>query len=257
MRTKPTPILVPRRVFYCLVGFMILFLLATAIWVAKRIRPAWFRLSLINVAQLPSELARAAIAPEACPSRAFQKVDEPELVLIGDSLIEHGPWSDALAPVKVLNLGISRDTSDCLLYRLGQVAQIKPKHVVLLVGINDLLDNRSVDVVSGVYWLILAQLHRSLPQTKVIVVSLLPVNAKECWFCRVTQKTIGELNQRLEKMTRELGFHLLDLASHLSTTDGELRAEFTTDGLHLNSQGYAVFSQAIKESLAGIRSGAQ
>ncbi|NEO34771.1 MAG: hypothetical protein F6K36_31190, partial [Symploca sp. SIO3C6] len=57
---------------------------------------------------------------------------------------------------------------------------------------------------------------------------------------------IQNLNQQLAIIADEEGVDYLDLVSIFSDAEGNLRTDFTTDGLHLNDDGYRVWASALQ-----------
>ncbi|HEY9663947.1 MAG TPA: GDSL-type esterase/lipase family protein, partial [Allocoleopsis sp.] len=57
---------------------------------------------------------------------------------------------------------------------------------------------------------------------------------------------IAELNRQLESIAREEGVYFLDLYSLFANAQGNLNMMYSTDGLHLNDQGYHVWSIALQ-----------
>ena len=54
--------------------------------------------------------------------------------------------------------------------------------------------------------------------------------------------TVGELNQQLAVLP---GVTYVDLFDYLTDAQGQLNANYTTDGLHLSPQGYQVLAEPI------------
>jgi lysophospholipase L1-like esterase len=112
------------------------------------------------------------------------------LVLLGDSITANyelkGPWplrdygrvwQRYYADRNTLNLGFSGDGTRHLLWRImhGEVDGIAPKAAVVLIGTNDIgwLHRTAADTVAGID-AVVAELHRRLPATKMLLVGLLP-----------------------------------------------------------------------------------
>ena len=112
------------------------------------------------------------------------------LVLLGDSITANyeltGPeplrdyssvWQRYFADRRALNLGFSGDGTCHLLWRImhGEIESIAPKVAVVLIGTNNIgwLSGTAADTVVGIN-AVVAELHRRLPATKVLLVSLLP-----------------------------------------------------------------------------------
>lgn len=154
-----------------------------------------------------------------------------DLVLLGDSLTDGGPWHLLLPGVGVRNQGIAGDTAGGVLARLDAVG--RPAAVAVLVGINDLFQGRSPADLLADQRRILAGLQQHAP--RVIVQALLPIDAA-AWGVGV-QRQVLEVNQGLQALAAELGLEWLDTHAPF-LHDGRLDAACTHDGLHLNAAGY-------------------
>ena len=72
---------------------------------------------------------------------------------------------------------------------------------------------------------------------RVHVQSVLPTRGKYAKH----NAPVLEFNQRLRKLAAEFGCDYIDLHKLMSDEKGELKAEFTPEGLHLNEAAYLVW----------------
>ncbi|RUS81587.1 hypothetical protein EGW08_010661 [Elysia chlorotica] len=106
------------------------------------------------------------------------KEKEPEVVLIGDSLIHNmicSPiWKLMFEPLHSLNLGVGCDRTENVLWRVlnGELDQIEPKVIVLMVGTNNHGDTAE-QVTEGIMAIVKAILDKQ-PSSYLIVMGLLP-----------------------------------------------------------------------------------
>jgi lysophospholipase L1-like esterase len=171
---------------------------------------------------------------------------EAEIAFAGDSLIADGPWAELYSPIK--NRGIGGETTAGLLDRLDEVTESQPRKIFLLVGTNCLAADIPVAQVVRNYRKILEQIRRDSPQTRVFVISVLPVNQQLARGGPVHDNaTIRELNQQLRDLAG--GFErvaFLDVFDALTDAHGNLRDDLTTDGLHLNIDGYLILGRLLE-----------
>ena len=81
--------------------------------------------------------------------------------------------------------------------------------------------------------------------------SILPHAEAPSWeghsrLVAISNQRIQAINTRLEEMAREAGAYFLDLYPLFANSDGYLRPELSTDGLHLSPQGYQTWSIALQ-----------
>jgi lysophospholipase L1-like esterase len=119
-----------------------------------------------------------------------------------------------------------------------------------MVGINDLLGLgkavKSIEQTTLVYSAILTEFQNKLPNTKVFIQSVLPVNNKTTRYWQ-DNNNILQLNLHLKNLAKEFCYQYIDVYSHLSDSARKLDICYTEDGLHLNGRGYLKWKKAIEE----------
>ena len=174
-----------------------------------------------------------------------------EVVMIGDSLTDGAEWHELFPRHNIANRGIDSDTTDGVLARLGDILAAKPQLAFVMIGINDFADaHRSVAAVWANYQQIVKRLESS--GIKVVVVSTLPCHTvKGAWkSCGSYNSKIRVLNTRLARLSGSR-VTFLDLWPVL-VAGGNLRAEFTFDGIHLNGNGYQQWKKAMAPFMPAI-----
>lgn len=173
---------------------------------------------------------------------------EADIVFLGDSLTDCCEWQEFFRNVSIKNRGISADTTNGILNRIDEIVEPQPQKVFILIGINDLNQGRRIDDIFNNYQLILKVFKEKAPQTKVFVQSLLPVNNQRFPNNGVNSK-VTELNTKLKNLAQDLSFQYIDLFSSFLDEDYQLDTRYTTDGLHLNGQGYLIWQEIIKKNV--------
>lgn len=180
-------------------------------------------------------------------------------VFFGDSITELCPVEDLYATytrktgVPIINRGISAETTDSMLKRIEKtVLVMKPKNLVMLMGINDIaakVDNQQI--VNNIKQMIALTKQQS-PKTHIILQAVYPINKtdRESLFDKFQlrdrdNQTIDELNEMLESLAKEEKITFLNVNSYLMDKNKELKKEYTFDGLHPNMQGYLAIRDAI------------
>lgn len=174
-------------------------------------------------------------------------------ILAGDSLSLWFP-SELLPSDRIwLNQSISGETSIGLLNRLSLFEQTEPQAIFVMIGINDLTKGTADQDLLDSYKQIIEALKQAHPNSKIVVQSILPHGAnpdatleKRQQLLEISNERIHTLNQALETIAKSAGVAYLDLQPLVVDDEGYLRSEFTTDGLHLNRQGYLVWRSAIQ-----------
>ncbi|WP_017301115.1 GDSL-type esterase/lipase family protein [Nodosilinea nodulosa] len=174
-----------------------------------------------------------------------------QTILLGDSLTLWFPASMLPGRRTWLNQAISGEKSGGLRDRLYLLDKTSPEEVFIMVGINDLIWGGSeADLVYNVRMMV-TYLHQTHPQARVVVQSILPHGgAAATWEGRdrlmaIPPDRIRTVNTQLKAVATETGADYLDLYPLFVNGDGYLRADLTTDGLHLNQNGYLVWRTAL------------
>jgi lysophospholipase L1-like esterase len=214
----------------------------------------------ITPAQITSELGRRhklsywqwvdVLKKEA--KVATDKPPENLSILAGDSLSLWFPTELLPEDRNWLNQGISGETSNGLLKRLGLFDRTQPKTIFVMIGINDLIRGASDETISDNQQQIISYLRRVHPKAQIVVQSILPHGGEEATWERrekllaISNSRIRKLNQQLQDIATKENVKYLNLHSLFTNKQGDLRPEFSTDGLHLSPQGYFIWRSALQ-----------
>ncbi|MBD0335792.1 MAG: lysophospholipase [Cyanobacteria bacterium Co-bin13] len=177
--------------------------------------------------------------------------DPRQTVLLGDSLTLWFPQELLPGRRTWINQAISGDNSDGLRQRLYILDQTNPETVFVMIGINDLIWGKPEAQLIDNTRAIVRYLRDTHPDTQIVVQSLLPHgNESATWEGRdrllaLPNERIRAVNTELRQIADDNGAYYLDLYPLFANGEGSLRADLTTDGLHLNWQGYIVWRTAI------------
>jgi lysophospholipase L1-like esterase len=161
--------------------------------------------------------------------------------MVGDSLSQWFPADQLPGRQLWLNQGISGDTTTGILDRLSFLDTAKPDTIYFMAGVNDLKrgDNER-DILRNISQII-SRLKRQHPTAQIIVQSILPTRSAQ-----IPNARIAKLNPLIQELARRQGVEYLDLQPQFRDGDGSLRADLTTDGIHLSPQGYQVWQLALQ-----------
>jgi lysophospholipase L1-like esterase len=172
-------------------------------------------------------------------------------ILIGDSLSLWFPSELLPKERSWLNQGISGETSAGLMNRLELLDKTQPEVIFVMIGINDLIRGVKDKTILANQQLIIRYLQQVHPQAKIVVQSILPHSSdKVTWegrdrLLKIPNSRIRELNRQIKAIAQDEGIIYLDLYPLFADTEGNLQIELSTDGLHLNPQGYVVWRNAL------------
>jgi lysophospholipase L1-like esterase len=191
---------------------------------------------------------------EAVLRRAKDHPGNYDLVFVCDSITEFwensgaNVWQRYYAGRKCLNLGVSGDRTQCVLWRFdrGQLENLKPKVVVLLIGTNNSSndDNTAAEMLEGIQ-AVVAQLRARLPASQLLVLGIFPRGET---FSPQRGKIV-QVNQALARLTDARSVHYLDIGSQLIERDGSISRAVMPDYLHLSEHGYELWAAAMEPKI--------
>jgi beta-glucosidase len=179
-----------------------------------------------------------------------------ELLFIGDSITQGWEgegatlWKERYAPRKAVNLGISGDQTEHVLWRLqnGNLAGITPKAAVIMIGTNNVGNTggkQSAEQIAAGVKAIVAELATRTPKTKVLLLAIFPRAAPG----DPLRDKIAAINALLAKQADAERVTYLDIGPKFLSADGTLAPEVMPDKLHLTAKGYAIWADAIESEL--------
>ncbi len=176
-------------------------------------------------------------------------------IFLGDSITESFRVNEFFPTHYVINRGIYGDTTDGLLARMKEsIFDLEPLKIFLLIGTNDLGRNRrdSAYIIHNIARII-EQIQEKLPDTEIYIESVYPVTKIEheiiddIMVGTRKNKDIKIINEGLKALTEEKNITYIDVYSYLINDNGDLKLEYTTDGLHISPLGYSVVVEIIKQ----------
>lgn len=177
------------------------------------------------------------------------------IVLLGSSHFEWFPTDRLLPGYYIVNRGIASDrlglTERGILHRLAVSAfDLAPRCVVFEGGANDLGElwrygEPAFDAIVKCYERVVAALRAGLPGVPLLIVNGLPARGRFAGLNRFVQ----QFNPHVARIAARQDIPLLDFYRDTVDPAGELRADFTEDGLHLNDAGYAIWAERLRPHL--------
>ena len=176
-----------------------------------------------------------------------------DLIFIGDSITQGWEgrgkkvWAKHYTKRNAVNLGIGGDRTQHVIWRLdnGNLHRIKPKAAVIMIGTNNSGSNSSQEIADGVE-VIVKQLRKKLPETKVLLLGVFPRGANKA----DKRRQVNEgANAPFKKIADGKSVHYLDIGQKFLKEDGTLPREIMPDLLHLSEKGYTIWAESIEAKL--------
>jgi len=122
---------------------------------------------------------------------------------------------------------------------MNTIVNTSAKKAFLMVGINDIGRNIDINIIFDNYVKIIIELQKN--NITPFIQSVLLTNTLE-----IDNADVNNLNSRLKYFCEENDISFIDLNSKLSL-NGKLNENYSSDGIHLNGQGYAIWSNTISK----------
>ena len=180
-------------------------------------------------------------------------VIEPDIIFIGDSIVEYFPLQELLGTTKtIVNRGIRGYQTGLLLDNLdAHLYGDAVDQIVLLIGTNDIGKDIPMNEALNNLESVIQTISRDYPLSQIKLVSILPVNEgedfKQTVYIRTNEK-IKACNQAYQDLASAyMQVEFVPVFENLLDQKGQLKSDFTTDGLHLSVSGYQALSSTLKK----------
>jgi len=179
----------------------------------------------------------------------FNKNNKIDLLFIGDSITRRWLevphlWESYFSKYNSANLGVGMDTIQNLKWRIlnGELDNIQPKVVVLLIGTNNLPDYSPEEITQGIEG-ILDIFKEKIPNSKIILMGILPRDADDA--CSDYISIVNEINKKLSIVSWERNLIFLDIGKEYIMENNKVNRALMEDGLHLIEPGYKIWGDTI------------
>lgn len=174
-----------------------------------------------------------------------KKVD---IVFLGNSITERGEWHELIPGKRVANRGIGGDNTFGMVARLDGIVAQRPSKVFIMAGINDLGRGLPVAVIVNNYRRIIERFRAGLPRATLYVQSVLPLNegALKYDYLKGKNARVKELNEALRGLAAQYGLTFINLHEVMADGQGELKKEYTMDGIHITTDAYLAWVDYLK-----------
>ncbi len=180
-----------------------------------------------------------------------------DLLFVGDSITKcwsregREVWAARFAPLHAANFGISGDATEHVLWRLqnGELDNIHPKVVVLLIGTNNITEGDSPAVIAQAVGAVVGEIRKRLPDSRILLLAVLP---RRELANHPDRETIRAINRLLSPLQDGDHVTFLDFGDKLLQPDGRMTKEVTKDFTHLTAEGYQIFADAIEPTIKAL-----
>ena len=198
--------------------------------------------------------------------RLNQFVKPGQILFAGSSLMEQFPIYEFLQdfnlPLTIYNRGVGGYTTTELMENMEPcIYALKPAHIFINIGTNDMneVDYTCEGLIEN-YRRILEGIRKYLTDTKLYLLSYYPVNPSAAKNDPVMQEVlkirtnarISEANKAVAALAEELGATYLDVNAGITDENGNLKEEYTIEGMHMYANGYKPVFDTLRPVLESL-----
>lgn len=194
-----------------------------------------------------------------------QFVKKGETLMVGSSLMDNFPINELQQSLGIkqiiYNRGIGGTVTTELLASMDEcIFDLEPSKMFINIGTNDIgAAGYKMEGLISNYADILTQVKARIPECKVFVMAYYPINTvvdyglpaehKEGMFKTRTNEAILKANKAVEKLACKFDYEYIDVNEGLMDEEGNLKADFAIEGLHMWPQAYAIVLNNLKKYL--------
>ena len=197
-------------------------------------------------------------------------IGKNKIVFLGNSIMQGGgDWNKRYQSFNIVNRGISGDYTTGILKRLDEILFYKPNSVFLMIGINEFFADNSEkpevnpENVAKNIVKIADIITKHSPKTKIFIHTILPINndqyikVKEVNYNFLQDNYSPSINSQVEETNSILKsnrqYEIVDLHSSFIDKTFKLNTNLSSDGVHLNENGYNLWVQETMELIKSFQ----
>lgn len=162
-----------------------------------------------------------------------------DAVFLGDSVMDGVSYYGYVPGTQVVSNG--NMTTDKAKDYVSSVASANPGKVFIMVGLNDInYGTRDAEDITGYYSDLVSSIKSSVPNTKVYILSVLPVTKafETKQNNKITQSAVDALNKALSEKAVSMGASYIDVSSAFIDGTGYMGSSFTGNGCNIYNEYY-------------------
>jgi beta-glucosidase len=200
-------------------------------------------------------------AQREAQNEARLRLGAANVLFLGDSILDNltsgvglPVWKQYYAPIGSANFAVGGITTRQVLWqvRAGQVAALRPKVVILLIGTNNLGLGQSPADTATAITAIVSEIGAQLPNTRILLLGVMPRGQTPADPLRAAA---AQVNARIARLADGRRVRYLDPGAALLQPNGTLAPQVMPDFLHPSLAGYRMLTAAIWPALQAALQG--
>ena len=183
-----------------------------------------------------------------------ENLKKQNIVFVGDSITDYYDVKKYYKGLPVVNSGISGNkTYDILDNIKTRIYDYNPTKVFLMIGTNDLSHRTDEQIVTNITNIITG-IKKNRKNAQIYVQSIYPVNprtdnaiVKDWMVGKRDNERIKRINKLIKEACVEKDCKYINMYELLTDENGNLKLEYTVDGLHISEYGYQIITKKIMQ----------
>lgn len=181
------------------------------------------------------------------------KKGDADVLAIGDSITHFWEtqgqeiWKKYFGDLKAVNLGISGDRTENVIWRLEHYdfSKVNPKLAIVLIGVNNAAQSGRPENIAMGNRKICEILHEKFPKMKILVLNIFPWGDKND---KQKHEKIAAINHLLPFYLRDLYYVTqMDISHLFKDSEGNILPKVMPDFCHPSKEGYERWARALND----------
>lgn len=177
------------------------------------------------------------------------KKGDVDVLFVGDSITQGWEgegaakvWEKYFGEFHPMNAGIGGDRTQHVLWRLqnGNLENIQPKLMVLMIGTNNAGADSAEDIAAGIKEIV-TYYRSARPESKVLVLGIFPRSLNEDEL----RKKVADASRLTADIADGKQVFYLDIGAKFLQPDGTIDSGIMPDYLHLSEAGYTIWGENV------------
>lgn len=205
----------------------------------------------VSMEKLTQSTQRKIIIEKENSTQNNKNIKNENIVILGDSITELYPIDEIYSDLPIVKSGVSGYKTTDILERMDKMAyEYNPTKVFLLVGINDIAYDTTTENVEKTLdniKTIIKKIKKNRRNAKIYVESIYPIN-RELNGNKINEdinEVVINLNDEIKNVCTETKSTYINMHDELIDDDGNFSEDYTDDGIHPNTLGYAKITRVL------------
>jgi lysophospholipase L1-like esterase len=175
------------------------------------------------------------------------------VLFVGSSSIVYWETSISFPEFPVINRGFGGASLPEIIHYYDDIIKKHSPSILVVYSDIDVENGKSPDEAVNAFKELVNKVKKDFPETQILILSIKPALIDNFIGKDVRKNKLISNKLLLEYCNEERNLHFVDITPPMLKPDGSLRSDiFLSDGMHMNSLGYALWSPIIREKIASL-----